>query len=283
MWFLYASLGALCIAGHYAFLKHFLRTEDKDVLAAAIFLSAALLLFSFSWYRGFPHLHDGFWQILLIAVVFDIVAIALTYRALEVADFSLVMPLLALTPIFLIATSWLLLGEIPTRRGVAGIVLIVVGAYILGCQRHHTKRLRDPLIALASHHGVRLMMLVALIYSIGPNFNKLLVLRSDPMFGQAMASLFVGIAYSMRSVAKGNRMPSASLVHIFLAASLLASSAILVNIAFTMTNVAYAISVKRMSILFSILLGGVLFKEQISIRIVAGLIMIVGAVLIAFS
>jgi uncharacterized membrane protein len=54
------------------------------------------------------------------------------------------------------------------------------------------------------------------------------------------------------------------------------------NLAMSFTKVAYMISVKRMSILFSVLYGGILFsEEQLLKRLLGAAIMVSGAVLIS--
>ena len=55
-------------------------------------------------------------------------------------------------------------------------------------------------------------------------------------------------------------------------------------LAMSMVNVAYMISVKRTSLLFSILYGHVLFKEEkIAEKAVGGIMMFVGFLLIVLS
>jgi uncharacterized membrane protein len=55
-------------------------------------------------------------------------------------------------------------------------------------------------------------------------------------------------------------------------------------IAMSMTNVAYMISIKRTSLLFSIFYGHVLFREEkIAEKAIGGAIMFAGFLLIVFS
>ena len=66
-----------------------------------------------------------------MAVPLDIIALLLYMKAIKVSPLSLTLPFLSLTPVFLIGTSYIILGERPDRSGFIGIVLVVIGAYLL--------------------------------------------------------------------------------------------------------------------------------------------------------
>jgi drug/metabolite transporter (DMT)-like permease len=54
--------------------------------------------------------------------------------------------------------------------------------------------------------------------------------------------------------------------------------------AISLTKAAYMISVKRLSILFSVITGGALFKEKnIKIRLLGAILMLLGAVIITIK
>lgn len=97
-------------------------------------------------YIKLPQLDATFWQATAFAIPCDIVALLLYMRALKVSPMSLTVPFLALTPVFMLFTSFLLLGELPSSLGLTGILLIAAGAYLLNV--HTSKRgLWQPLRA----------------------------------------------------------------------------------------------------------------------------------------
>jgi drug/metabolite transporter (DMT)-like permease len=49
--------------------------------------------------------------------------------AIRDSALSLTLPYLAFTPVFTVLSAWLLLGEQVTAQGLAGIALVVLGAY----------------------------------------------------------------------------------------------------------------------------------------------------------
>ena len=79
-----------------------------------------------------PQLTPPFWFIVAAMLPLEAAAMLLYMQALRVCHLSLCVPFLAFTPVFLIFTGWLVLGERLNRWGVAGTVLIALGSYILG-------------------------------------------------------------------------------------------------------------------------------------------------------
>jgi len=60
--------------------------------------------------------------------------------------------------------------------------------------------------------------------------------------------------------------------------------AITANTAFLTGPASYVVSIKRLSIFFNVLIGIVIFKEKHAVHsIIAGAIMVIGAILIGFS
>lgn len=86
-------------------------------------------------------------------------------RALSRGQLSLVVPLLNLSPLVLLFSAWLMLGERPGPWAIVGLLLIVAGALRLGATDGHSKGLlRAP--------GAGWMLLVALLWGIGAGLDK---------------------------------------------------------------------------------------------------------------
>ncbi len=283
MWFLFALGGALGSAIYYFLIKKFLGRIDKYMLASGAFLSASLLLLLVTGVRGVPPLGDDLAPAVLASGVVNVAAAVLYYRAFELTDLSLALPMISFTPVFLIGTSTIVLQETPGIYGVVGIFLVVAGTYILHMTAHH-RGFGAPFRAMLRDKGVLYMLVVAFLFSISGNYDKLVVINSDPVFGQALKWLFVGSAFLGISLVRGDDWSIVGRNHIprFLAAgSVLAIGNILINVAFTLQIVPYVISLKRTSILFTVILGGTLLREERTIqRALGAAIMVAGAVLI---
>lgn len=274
---------AVLDATYFVLIKKHLQTVNPYVLSAAVFLVCSVVLFVFSLLKGIPDLGPLFFVSVFGTGMLNVVAVILYLKALKETDVSLAVPMLSFTPIFLIITSFLFLRERPTVFGMAGIVLIVLGSYILNATKGD-RNLLDPLRSVLSHRGLRSMLIVAFLYSISSNFDKLVVQHSDAIFGSAVVYLFLGVSFFSLSYAKARHELFHARAHVtkFLTIGfVLALSAIAVNIAFTMEIVPYVISIKRISILLSVLMGGMLFKERHMLtRSVGALVMVIGVVLI---
>ncbi len=88
----------------------------------------AVLLFSLS---GGCTLSKSYFCYLPIAVSLHICSSTLELKALKTGNLSEVFPLISLSPLFMLITSPLIGGEFPRLITIPGILLIVVGAYLL--------------------------------------------------------------------------------------------------------------------------------------------------------
>ena len=285
-WIIPAILGALFDTTHYVLVKRSLKDLNQYALASGVFLSSSVMMFPVSLIKGFPEIGSAFYYSVPATVILSIAAVVLYYKSLRITDLSLAVPMMSFTPILLLLTSFILLGELPAIRGVSGILLIVAGSYILNLNRDHTSLL-GPFKGILKNRGTRYMLIVAFLFSLSSNFDKLVVINSDPIFGTFAINLLVGLSFLLLSSTRAMnvRRIYRRNFHKFLAAGMaLALTGIATNIAFTMQIVPYVISLKRLSILFSVLSGGLIFKEiNILERITGASVMLVGVILIIFS
>ena len=131
MWLLFASLTAFFEACKDATGKQSLKTLDEYSVLFSFMAIGVVVLLPILWVVGIPTLQPGFWLALLIGGGLNILAFTLYVRALKLADLSLTVPLVTLTPLFLLVTSPLLVQEWPTWADGIGVVLLVIGSYVL--------------------------------------------------------------------------------------------------------------------------------------------------------
>jgi drug/metabolite transporter (DMT)-like permease len=280
LWAVFALLGAILDAGYYGLVKRFLSSLADEVIAAATFLSCAMILLAVSLARGIPPLGPGLLPAVLATGILNIVAAILVYYALRRTDLSLAVPLITFTLVFLMGTSFLVLGELPTAAGAAGILLIVAGTIIM-----HAPPGGPGLLsragALARDRGSLAMIAVAFLYSLSLPFDKQVVVSSDTTFGSVLVVAFIGIYFLGVSLARGSLRRASPAAALGAGASLggvLALEAITINLAYTLQIVPYVIAVKRLSILFSVLIGVLVFREGGPGRRIAGALVMLGGV-----
>ena len=113
VWFILALIGAISQAIYSLSVKVLLYKIPPFFLAGYSFLAATLIFVPLILFTGIPPLGPGLFPALAVTVIINIVATILFYRALSTTDLSLCVPILAFTPVFLILTSFVILGEIP--------------------------------------------------------------------------------------------------------------------------------------------------------------------------
>jgi drug/metabolite transporter (DMT)-like permease len=277
IWIVLALTGAFAHALSSVAVKRYLRECTPAGLAGPTFLTGGLVLLALAVVRGLPPTGPLFLPALAASAALNAAAVGLTYRALAETDISLAVPMLSLTPIFLVGTSYLLLGEVPGMGGVVGIALIVAGSYVLGSEGGEGGVLA-PFRALWTRRGTAMMTVVALIYSLTATLDKVLILQSDPFFGLALDLLAIGAIFRFFPGTAGPR-PAARAVAV--TGGLLALEILAVGLALTLQIVPYVIAVKRTSILFAVVIGGAVFREAaLPRRSAAAAVMVAGTVCI---
>lgn len=284
MWFILALLGAFFQATHFVLNKKYLKKINEYVLGAGVFLSSFIILFIISLVRGIPDLNIKFLYAVIATGILNVIATVLYLKSLKTTDVSLVAPMLSFTPVFMILTSFLILGEMPSQHGILGIVLIVIGSYILNFKSLKLKWILVPFKKLFTDKGVFYMLIVALLFSVSLNYDKMAVVNSDPIFGSAIICLFVAILLIIIIFLRKVNFFQEYKKNFFgfgLIAVASALSAIAVNTALTLQIAPYVSSVKRISILFGVIYGFLLFREKnILKRFLGSLIMVAGVILI---
>lgn len=230
-------------------------------------------------------LNITFWWAAVATSTLNVIALVLLMKALSIGELSLTIPFLSFTPIFLIFTSNLMLKEFPSLMGLTGIVLIVAGAYVLEIKEG--KGAAGPFRAFLKNRGGQLVLLVAFIYAITSNLDKITVQNSDPLTRNivvlALMTLMLFLLVQFKSKQKLTAIKSK--YGILLIAGLFAALTLLVQMtALTLNIVPYIISLKRTSALFSVILGFIAFKERnIKPKLLGSILMIIGVILISIS
>ncbi|RQD82784.1 MAG: hypothetical protein D5R96_03875 [Methanocalculus sp. MSAO_Arc2] len=291
LWFFFALGGALSQAVYAGMVKSLLQERHPYVLAGFSFLSASFFLFASTMIIGPPPLGPDLFPAVFGTVLINIIATILLYQALTTSDLSLCIPMLAFTPVFLLATSFVILGELPTLLGACGMLLVATGAYLLhldtGAGRIAT--LMTPFLRLSRDRGIQSMLVVAFLFSISVNFDKKVVENSDPFFGSmivffllATAFLFLATVRHTGHIRTNQEVRIRPLMAYLAVGVVLACEIIMINLAYTLNIVPYVISIKRLAIIFSVFFGILLFQERFGWgRIIGAAIMVIGAGTIA--
>jgi drug/metabolite transporter (DMT)-like permease len=289
LWVFLAIIGAISNAAYYIIIKNHITTRDPRILTALGFLISGVLLLVISAARGLPVIGPAYYDAIFISGILNIIGLSLIFRAMESSDLSLSMPMLSFTPVFLIGTSYLLLHELPSTAGIAGICIIVSGSYVLNISAGHEHFL-DPVRSMVQNRGSGYMLVVAFLFAASINYDKIAVLNSDPVFGMAFTLLIISGAFMVIVVISrrfSGLLPKTAissrlyLVPAILTGIFVSAESVSINIAYTLQIAPYVIAIKRLSIIFMVLYGTLLCAEnEIRTRLLGSVLMVSGAVII---
>ncbi|MFO7929813.1 MAG: EamA family transporter [Thermodesulfobacteriota bacterium] len=286
IWFIPAVLTAVAVASQDAWVKRwFSHLNAYEMFAVPLFYMLPLGLLTLL-FVPVPPLDRVFAWSFAVSLPINAVPFTLYMKAIRESPLSLTVPYLAFTPVFMIATGYFFLGEKPDVWGVAGIAAVCAGSYALNVDLKNWTLLK-PLTAVFQETGSWIMLIVSFIFSFSAVIGKLAILHSSVLFFQmsffASLSVLLLVLYRVSGKLRFKRLLNHP-VKGGIAGVLLYFHVLLHGLSIVMTKAAYMISVKRMSILFSVMLGGYLFDEEnIRVRFIGALIMFAGAVMILLA
>lgn len=286
LWIVFSFFTALFESLKDVFSKNGLKNIDEYVVSWSLRFFALPFLLPLLFFIEIPSLGNKFWLALLISGSLNVVATILYMKAIKHSDLSITVPMVTFTPLFLLLTSPLIVGEFPTFVGLIGVLLIVFGSYTLNIKERHDGFLA-PFRALLKEMGPKLMLLVAIIWSITSNFDKIGVQNSSPIFWAIAVNIFIILImlpimlYKSKRAIENIRTNYKLLFPIGLFSAL---TLIFQMTAISLTLVAYVISIKRTSAIMSVLFGHLIFKEKgIRERLAGAIIMVIGVLFITLS
>ena len=123
-WVILSLTSAFFLATSDALTKRAVQDQNEYIVALFRLLFTLPVLVITLLLVPWPKLDEVFYLAFFIALPFELITIILYIKALKLSPLSLTMPFLALTPVFLIAVSFVVLGEKVSFMGGSGIFLI---------------------------------------------------------------------------------------------------------------------------------------------------------------
>jgi drug/metabolite transporter (DMT)-like permease len=283
LWFFLALTAALSQAGNDVISKHFFSHLTAYEMGLIRLLFALPFLIVGLIFIPWPPLDKTFWLCLVFGLPLELAAFLCYMHAIKVSPLSLSLPFLAFTPAFVILTGFVILNETLNPYGIAGIILIVSGAYVLnlsGAARHW----QAPLKSIFKEQGSWLMLLTALIYSLTATIGKLAIEHSSPQF----FGVIYFLCFALLIIVLFPAVPGARISNLFknprmgfLSGIILSTMIFSHTYAISLIQAAYMLSVKRSSLLFGVIFGALVFKEEkIRERLLGSSVMMCGVLII---
>ncbi len=291
IWCVFAILSGFFVALSDALNKKYLSSFGHPYMVVARTLGSfpflfPIFLFLTYKYNGLSYFSLQFASTVSILLTLEITATILYMKGIKLSPLSLTLPFLSFTPVFIILTGYLILGEKISEKGALGIILVVMGSYCI-----NLPALKDgflsPVKAIKKEKGSLLLLQVAFIYSITSVLGKKGLLLTNPLWFASFYFSILGIVstLSMKVLYRIKILPfiKTNLKYILIVGLTQALMCYFHMIALSQIQTAYMIALKRTSILFAVLLGYFMFKETyILVRLFAVLLMLFGIFVITF-
>lgn len=282
-WLAISLVCAFCLASSDAASKHWLRSAGtREMIVVRLGLSGLLLT---PWVLTFdlPPLPLPFWAWMAALMPLEVVAMLMYMRAIRDYPLALTMPYLAFTPVLVVLSGWLILGETVSIAGLFGILLVVAGSWLLNFE--HRKRLSPatlihPLKAIIVNPGSRLMLATAAIYSVTSVGGKAAMQwMPAQMFGAFYFAVLGALTLILVAITRPRslRVSRFGALPLLIVSGFMAVMVIAHFMALAQVEAAYMIAAKRTSLLFGMLYGALLFGErQLGRHLLAGMLMVAG-------
>ena len=279
-------VGLMVVAGLcHASWNLLAKTTTADRVLAIASLSAVMSLLCLPW--AVTHPPTSWWPLAAVVVARALAQCVYAYglsNAYAHADFSLAYPIARGTgPLVATGLSTLALGERPHPVGVAGIVLVSLGIISLTCtapSRHRTGGART---------GMAWAVLTGLTIGGYTVIDKVGVGSADPITYLCLSEglvglLFIGV-YSSRGRARELRLLVELHGRRLLLAGVLAAAGYgFALVAMSHTYASYIAPLREISVIFGVVLAGLVLREANAVRrLPSALAVVAGVVLVGVA
>ena len=194
MWILLGLISAFSDSVKNVLAKHNTRSFDSLVITWAWVTYSLIILIPVMFFKGIPNLDGTFWLAFSVRIILDIIALILYVNALKRTNLSLSLPMLALTPLFLLFSGLVINHEFPRPLGLVGVGAIALGTYLLNFKNN--ENLYQPFLAIYQDKGTFMMLWVAIIWGLTGSLHKLAILHSNPYFYTSFGALVLAIVFT---------------------------------------------------------------------------------------
>lgn len=283
MWAALSILSAFSHSTKDALTKKITKTYSPVVSGAVLLLFSSLVVAPLIFYKGIPQLDSIFWISTTARLILDATSLVLYVNAVKRTDLSLCLPMLALTPMFLLISESLLSSISISITGLVGVLMIISGTYLLNFKSE--SKLLDPFKSIYRNKGVLMMLIVSIIYGITGTLHKIAIQHSNAYFYSGFCNIALTVFFVLFCLIFSKKEFFSALTLKNLKVNFSAGTANGISILAQMLAQAigpatYVVSIKRLNIIFSAVLGAVFFKEKISKRIGPIFLMVAGVLLI---
>jgi len=230
---------------------------------------------AYAWCAGSGFIHFLYWIFLT--------------ESFREGDLSHVYPIMRSSPALVLAIAVIFLGERVSVQGVAGILLVAAGVYIINMRRVSGADLMAPIKSIASDRATQFAFLTLISVAFYSIVDKMAVAVLHPILF-AFLHLFCGMCFYTpfilfrKNAGMIREEWHVGRLRIIIAGAIGITGYALILVAFTIERVSYIVGLRQVSIVFAVLMGSHLLKEKHrGIRLAGSLIIFSGGFLISLA
>ena len=262
-----------------------LLAERVRPLPLLVAMSAGMAPFFFAWWvwQGAAGPAAAYWAPGLCSALLNIAANLAFLRAVRIAPLSLTIPVLSLTPVFTTLLAVPMLGEVPSPRQLAGVVMVVAGVLWLNSAAVSGVTLAGLWRSLWHERGCQLMALTALLWSLAMPLDKMAMAASGPPFHGLALNAVVAAGAVLVLATRGRlgelRGLGAQPGRLAMLILVGAAALVLILLAITQTWIGFIETMKRgLGSFLALLWGRLFFGETVTARQLAAVAAIAAGV-----
>ncbi|GAB3687164.1 hypothetical protein GCM10027592_00350 [Spirosoma flavus] len=261
------------------------RTADPLFVISATYGFLGIACLAFWPQLRFYDLPAEFWYYMLVTSVLAMFGNVFLVKALHLGDLSVLGPINAYKSVVGMVTGIFLLNEIPGWWGLAGILLIILGSYVVLANPKQRSGLSWKIF---QRPEIKLRLAALVFSAIDGVFLKKAILVSTPtiaffywcLLGFICTLVWIGLTMRRQWRPQLNRLLSEKLIFLGLCLAV-GVTQLASNVALAGMPVGYALALFQLSALLSVLFGYQFFQERdIARKLIGAGIMVVGAVII---
>ena len=267
------------------------KSKDKQIFCWAYHLVAIVIFLPVPfYYHSVSQLTASNFSLLLLLVGFLHYVYIFTFaKSFESGDLSLVYPIIRSSPAAVLVGSVLFLGEKVSVVGGVGVLLTVLGVYVLCMRNFQVRSILSPLTESFKDSSTRFALLTALIATAFTLIDKVFVDKLAPALYSYFLYVMITAGMSVQiSLTRSKKAIWSEIRHSFVpilwCALLDVAGYSLVLFAFKMENISYVLALRQVSIIIAVAMGGLVLKEgNVKQRAVASGTIFVGILFVSFA
>jgi drug/metabolite transporter (DMT)-like permease len=226
--------------------------------------------------------------VLLLKSVLNAIAFLMVMYAIKNLELSECLPLLVLTPGFIAIFGFIFLGEVLTIAQISGLILLILGIYVLGLE--DKQKIFSPFRKLIKVKAYRFIFVALALFTTTSLLDRFILVKQKLVpeafmfyqhlfFALIFLIIFLFTKDKLANLRKNIKLSWSPIISLAVITIIYRYAEILAVKAAPAT--ALAIVLKRLSVLFAVIIGGRLFNEKNLLRkAIATMILIAGAVLV---